>query len=203
LKRDPAARAPLPTDASPGPVQPEPLRQALRALAAGAQELRDGVAQGRIGFYTFALPQCAGEGDVYDVSVDGSPLLRVTAQAGVSSVTIPLETAKPHAVAQTLVFAKPRGVYVANPAAETPTAALTDLSLEAAVSRTDRTVDLSVKRSEEPPKASVARPKVKAVRCIVHLRDSNGKNDHVIGDFPCDCDLVHWKGNVGSCSVGK
>jgi|GEM_PF-1836777 len=202
------------------------LRQALRQLAAGSPELREGVAAGRIGFYTLRLPTSVGDGgDVYDISVDGAPLLRVTTRPGLASATIALETAKPHVVSQTLVFSAPRGADVVPENIEPLPAALAELPAEAAVRAKrahrfiDTTVDpvpasgksapgvldLSVKWVEESAKAPIESRRTKPTieRCIINLEDGDGTNSRQIGDFPCDCSAVHWTGNVGACSVAK
>jgi hypothetical protein len=97
------------------PAAPSPQEQAALALAAGPQTLRDGVASGQIGFYTFHLAELTDEGgDVYDISVDGAPLMRLTTSRELKSITIPIDVSKPHTVRQTLVFARPRAVYAKN-----------------------------------------------------------------------------------------
>jgi hypothetical protein len=91
-----------------------PKAQVAQALAA-APALREGVASGKIGFYTFHLAEMVDEGgDVYDISVDGAPILRLTTSPDMKTVTIPIDVSKPHSVTQTLVFARPRAVYAKN-----------------------------------------------------------------------------------------
>lgn len=92
-----------------------PRQQAAAALAAMPTAQRADVASGRIGFYTFHLAELVDEGgDVYDISVDGLPILRVTASRELKTITIPIDASKPHTVTQTLVFARPRAIYAKN-----------------------------------------------------------------------------------------
>jgi hypothetical protein len=100
------ASAPVPAPA------PTAAQQAAQELAAAPQALRDQVSAGKAGFYTFRLAELVDEGgDVYDISVDGAPLLRITTSPELTSLTIPMDVSRPHTVAQTLVFARPRGYY--------------------------------------------------------------------------------------------
>jgi hypothetical protein len=112
-----ATPAPAAPAAAPAP-EPAPTveEQAAQELAAAPQTLRDDVSAGKAGFYTFHLAELVDEGgDVYDISVDGAPLLRITTSPELTSITIPMDVSKPHTVTQTLVFARPRGYYVLGP----------------------------------------------------------------------------------------
>jgi len=94
------------------PAAPSAGEQAALELAAAPQALRDQVSSGRAGFYTFQLAELVDEGgDVYDITVDGVPLLRITTSPQLKTITLPIDASKPHTVTQTLVFARPRSVY--------------------------------------------------------------------------------------------
>jgi len=118
-----APAAPASPGAQAAPVAPaaSPELQAERELAVAPQALRDQISSGRAGFYTFHVAELVDEGgDVYDISVDGAPLLRITTSRELSAITIPMDVSRPHTVTQTLVFARPRGVYVLGPGNSTP-----------------------------------------------------------------------------------
>lgn len=113
------------------PSDPLPSAQAAHELAAAPQVLRDDIASGKAGFYTFQLAELADEGgDVYDIAVDGLPILRITTSPQLKSITLPIDATKPHSVTQTLVFARPRAVYAKNgTGAPPPTQAVSKLSI--------------------------------------------------------------------------
>lgn len=100
-----------PSTPSPLPA-PTVAQQAMQELAVAPQTMRDDVSAGKVGFYTFHLAELVDEGgDVYDIAVDGAPLLRITTSPQLKSITLPMDVSKPHTVTQTLVFARDRTFY--------------------------------------------------------------------------------------------